>query len=99
TGRAEAMSRELRMARLIEDQDLPDGVCAPGTKVVFRYLDGGERQAYRILGPWDCVEEDIVNYRAPIAGAFLGRRAGDESVVEGPAGERRVVIEAVERIV
>src|SRR5690606_10697360 len=56
TGRAEEMSRDIRKARLIEDQDVPDDVVAPGTQVTFTHLDDGSVTTYRILGPWDAVE-------------------------------------------
>jgi transcription elongation factor GreA len=99
TGRAEEMSRDLRRVRLIEDQEIPDGVVAPGTRVTFTYLDNAEQHTYRILGPWDCVAEDIVNYRAPLAAALLGQRVGDQTVVETVDGSHPVRIDAIERIV
>ncbi|MDA1223253.1 MAG: GreA/GreB family elongation factor, partial [Planctomycetota bacterium] len=99
TGRAEEMSREIRMARLIENQELPTEVTAPGMKVDFTFLDDGSTQSYRILGPWDAVEDDILNYRAPLAKALLGHRAGDEIEIDSPAGSRTARIDAVERIV
>ncbi len=98
TGRAEDMSRELRRVRLIEDQNLVDGVVSPGTKVRFTDLGTDETKTYRILGPWDCVAEDIVNYKAPLAAALLGHRAGDECTIEGPDGDHRVRIDQVERL-
>lgn len=96
TGRAEEMSRELRKARLIEDQEIPEGVVAPGTRVTFTHLDDGSTVTYRILGPWDTVADDVLNYRAPLAQALLGRSPGDEGVVEEAVGPRRVRIDAVE---
>ncbi len=104
TGRAEEMSQQLRKARLIEDQEIPEGKVAPGTKVHFRYLDaaehdGASERTIRILGPWDCIEEDIVNYKAPLAKALLGLEEGTEAAIQVPEGERRVRIESVEAIV
>lgn len=99
TGRAEEMSREIRMARLIEDQELPTEVASPGMKVQFTFLDDNSAQTYRILGPWDAVEDDILNYRAPLAKALLGHRAGDEVEIESPSGSRPARIDALERIV
>ncbi|MBK8977708.1 MAG: GreA/GreB family elongation factor [Planctomycetes bacterium] len=99
TGRAEEMSRELKRARLLEDQKIPEGMVAPGTRVRFTYVDTGETGALRILGPWDCIEEDIVNYRAPLAHALLGTRPGEESSIVVPEGERTIRVDHVERIV
>lgn len=99
TGRAEEMSREIRKARLIEDQDVPDDVVAPGTRVTFTYLDDGSQTSYRILGPWDVTSEDVLNYRAPRAAAFLGRKVGDESAIEEVTGPRAIRIDSIEKIV
>ena len=99
TGRAEDMSRELRRAKLIEDQEIPDDIAAPGTRVEVTWIDDGQAASYRILGPWDCVEEDVINYRAPLGLAVLGKRAGTEVSFETPAGTRRLRIDSVERIV
>src|SRR5690606_33104904 len=86
TGRAEEMSRDIRKARLIEDQDVPDDVVAPGTQVTFTHLDDGSVTTYRILGPWDAVEEGVLNYKAPRAKALLGLKAGQQSAIEEPEG-------------
>ncbi|MGE0144776.1 MAG: GreA/GreB family elongation factor [Planctomycetota bacterium] len=99
TGRAEDMSRELRRAKLIEDQEIPDDIAAPGTRVEVTWIDDNQAASYRILGPWDCVEDDVINYRAPLGLAVLGKRAGTEVSFETPAGMRRLRIDSVERIV
>lgn len=83
TGRAQDMTEELRKARLIEDQSIPEDQAAPGTRVTFTVLDENNEvieaaRTVRLLGPWDCIEDDILNYRAPMARAILGKRAGEE---------------------
>ena len=98
TGRAEDMSRELRRAKLLDDEEIPEGVVAPGTKVKFTWLDDGTTVTYRILGPWDCVEDDIINYKASLGGAMLGYSPGDEVVFEGQTGPRSIRIDTVERL-
>jgi transcription elongation factor GreA len=98
TGRAEEMSREIRSARLIENQDLPDGVVTPGSQVTFTFLDDNKRQRYRILGPWDAVEDDILNYRAPLAQALLGKKVGEEAELDGPTGVRRVRVDQITKL-
>lgn len=99
TSRAQEMDTELRKARLIEDQDIPSDVVAPGTRVTFSTLDGGEHQTWRVLGPWDAVEDDIVSYRAPLAKDLLGKHVGDEATIQGPTGPKVVRIEAIEKLV
>lgn len=99
TGRAEDMSQELRRARLIEDQDIPDGVVAPGTRVTITIHETRETTTYSILGPWDCTSTDQINYRAPMAQAFLGLSVGEQGSIELPTGTQTFSIEAIERIV
>ncbi|MCA8941390.1 MAG: GreA/GreB family elongation factor [Planctomycetes bacterium] len=98
TGRAQEMDRELRMAKRLDDVELPTDVVSPGMRVSFTYLESGEKASYRLLGPWDCTSEDIINYRAPIAAAFLGRRVGDESTLPGTGGDRDIRIDSFESI-
>ena len=99
TARAEDMHKDLRRARLIEDQTAPEGVVAPGTCVRLTILETGERSEYRIVGPWDAIAEGEVNYLAPIAQAFLGKSVGDEGEIESPEQTQRFRVDAIERIV
>ena len=99
THRAEIMDEELRSAKLIEDQEIPEGIVAPGTKVLMTGLDSGQKHSLTILGPWDAKDDDVVNYRAPIAQGLLGKLIGEESTLQTASGTERVRIEGVERVV
>jgi transcription elongation GreA/GreB family factor len=99
TTRADIMDKELRRARLLDEQDMPENVVAPGTRVTFVYTSSGRRASYRILGPWDCVADDVINYKAPLAAALLGSTVGGETQLDGPEGPQTVRIEAVQRVV
>lgn len=99
TERASVMDKELRNARLIEEQSIPEGVVAPGTKVLLIGLESGEKQTLTILGPWDANEDEIINYLAPIAQSLLGRSVGEETTLQTLSGSKPVRIEAVERVV
>ena len=93
TSRATAMDREIRAARLIEDQPVPDDVVAPGTAVTYRE-GAGDSRTVRVLGPWDAVDDDpdTINYLAPIAHGILGKKVGDIGEVPGPGGAVPVTI-------
>lgn len=99
TTRASEMEQEVRAARLIEGQEIPDDVVAPGTRVVLIEEEGGRRREYAVLGPWDVIDDHTINYRAPIAQGLLGRRAGENAELPSPQGPIRVRIESIERIV
>ncbi len=99
TGRAQDMDQQIRSARLIEEQDVPDDRVAPGTKVTLVEEASGNRSAYRVLGPWDIVDDHTINYLAPMAQGLLGKTVGETAEMPSPQGPVRVRIEAIERIV
>jgi transcription elongation factor GreA len=99
TGRAQDMDQQIRSARLIEEQDVPSDRVAPGTKVTLVEDGTGKRTSYRLLGPWDVVDDHTINYLAPIAQGLLGKAAGDSAELPTPQGPVRVHIESIERIV
>jgi transcription elongation GreA/GreB family factor len=94
TEKAAAMEAELRLVQPIEEQKLPPGVVAPGTRVTFEQ-DGGAARTVSILGPWD-VGADVMSYRAPLAAGMLGAKAGETVQVVLPSGPGTVKIVAVE---
>ncbi len=99
TGRATDMDQQIRSARLIEDQDVPNDRVAPGTKVTVAETASGARTTWRVLGPWDATDDQTVNYLAPIAQGLLGKGVGETSEIPGQHGPVAVRIEAIERIV
>ena len=96
--RAKQMNEELLTAQLLEEQDLPDGMVAPGTKVIYRVVESDEVKNLTILGPWDVGGEDVVSYEAPLAAGFLGLRVGEEATISLPGGEIAIVVEKVEPV-
>ncbi|MSR38943.1 MAG: hypothetical protein EXS02_08920 [Planctomycetes bacterium] len=99
TTRATDMDREIRAARLIEDQDIPTDLVAPGNHVILTEVATGTQLSYRLLGPWDMTDESVINYRAPIAKGILGRKVGDTGDLPGLEGPTQVRIEKIERAV
>ena len=92
TERAAAMEAELKLARAIEDQDLPPKIVAPGMRV--SYMESGNVKEIAILGPWD-PGEDVVSYRAPVAAGMLGVEEGARATLELPSGQVEVTIQSV----
>jgi transcription elongation GreA/GreB family factor len=99
TGRAQDMDQQIRSARLIEEQDVPNDRVAPGTKVTLVEVASGKQVTYRLLGPWDITDDHTVNYMAPIAQGLLGKTVGELGEIPAPTGAIAVRIEAIERIV
>jgi transcription elongation factor GreA len=99
TGRAQDMDQQLRSARLIEEQDVPNDRVAPGTKITLVEVASGKQLVYRVLGPWDVNDDHTINYMAPIAQGLLGKSVGETGEMPGQNGPVTVKIEAIERIV
>lgn len=99
TSRAMEMDQLLKKARLIEDAEIPDGIVAPGTRFVLKPVSGnGEGRRYSLLGPWDTVSEDIINYLAPMGKALLGLSEGDIATLETAEGPEEMRVENIEKV-
>jgi len=99
TGRAQEMDEQIRSAKLIEDQEIPDAVVAPGQRIkLVEEGDDGKTFEYRVLGPWDMTDDITINYMAPMAQGLLGLEVGDVGEMPSLAGPVKVRIEAIERI-
>ena len=87
--RATTLEAELKQARTI-DLDMADSDHVTiGTRVTARDQATGEELAYTFLGPWDAdSEQNILNYRAPLALAFMGKKVG-ETVTHGEGADLR----------
>jgi transcription elongation factor GreA len=96
TDQAATIDRELRMAALLENANIPDNVVCPGTRVTYRELASGEVHSVNLLGPWDSYRDHTVSYRAPLAQGMLGKRPGDRVTIELPSGVLEVQVQAVE---
>ncbi len=99
TGRAQEMDEEIRCAKLIEDQEIPEDVVAPGQRVRLVIEGSGEELDYRVLGPWDATDDQTINYRAPLAKGLLGKAVGELGEMPSPSGAVQVKIAEIERII
>ena len=83
---------------LIEDQEKSADIIHVGTTVMVKDIEFDEDDTYEIVGSQ---EADPMNSRiseeSPFGRALLGRKVGDEVVVEAPAGSIRYKILKIER--
>ncbi|GJM21045.1 MAG: hypothetical protein DHS20C15_09600 [Planctomycetota bacterium] len=93
TEKAAAMEAELKLARLIEEQEVEEGVAAPGMQVT--YDEGGKTKVVKILGPWD-LADGVISYKAPVAAGLLGTKAGESATLELPGGDVEVQVKSIE---
>lgn len=83
---------------LIDDQEKSADMIHVGTTVVVKDLEFDEELTYELVGSQ---EADPMNGRiseeSPFGRALLGKKSGDEIVVEAPAGNIRYQILKIER--
>jgi len=98
TNAAAEMDKELRMAALLENANLPDGIACPGSKVTYRDIKSGEVHTVTILGPWDARDDSTISYKAPLARGMLGKSSSEIATIELPSGTQEVEILTVESV-
>ncbi len=98
TEKATLIQDELAKVKAIEEQAIPEGVAAPGTRVTIQKEGDDERESFTILGPWDIGEPGVVSYQAPLAIPLLGRRDGEEVTMELPDKTVEATVIKVERL-
>ncbi len=80
--RLEAMRATLERAEVVEDP----GVAAIGRRVTLA-CDGGQPEAYALVLPGDGdPDRGWISIDSPLGTALAGRRAGEQIVIEAPAG-------------
>jgi len=87
----------LRNARVIEDDALKssNGVIGLGSKVTVDF--DGEDEQYTIVGAIEAKPSNgLISNESPIGRALIGRRSGENAVVETPGGSLTLTVKSVE---
>lgn len=76
--RANTLEYELKVAKVI-DLDMADSDYVNiGTRVTAREVATDQEHIFTFLGPWDAdSDQGILNYKAPLALAFMGKKVGE----------------------
>lgn len=93
-GRIEELDQVLKTAVVVNGKRTSSGVCV-GTKVTVKV--NGQKLNYEIVGEW---EADPINKKispeSPLGQALVGRKVGDKTEVQAPAGKLIYEILAIE---
>ncbi len=88
-GRIRELEYKLAHANVIDPVITQTDSAVFGCRVVLENTDTGEEVQYQLVGP---DESDIKNGRisvtSPLGQAILGKKLGDEIVIQAPAGKR-----------
>lgn len=89
--RIQRLEEQLKHVSIVE-QVSTDHV-AVGTKVLLKDLEYGDETEYRVVGSMTAGDDmDTITSSSPVGKAILGKKAGEEAVVQAPAGEIRFQI-------
>lgn len=92
-GRIRTLEDMMERATIMEAREARDTVHFGSTVVLER---GGQRERFTIVGPAEAnPREGRISYASPIGQAILGKRSGDEVVVQTPSGEIRYLVREV----
>ncbi|MEO6835621.1 MAG: GreA/GreB family elongation factor [Candidatus Tumulicola sp.] len=93
----EYYAERVASAEVVDPRAGAPGVVAFGSTVVAREEGRGAKIRLRIVGEDEADPlRGTISWVSPYAQALMGHRVGDRAVVQRPAGQATVVIEAVE---
>ena len=97
--RAGEIEAELKKAWVISGTMFHEGRVSIGSEVEVQDTASGERQRWKIFGPWDGdLDDGVLNYLSPVGRFLLGRNVGDVVKVPLPGGEVSYQVLSVEQV-
>ncbi|HWO74744.1 MAG TPA: transcription elongation factor GreA [Bacillus sp. (in: firmicutes)] len=95
-GRITTLENMIRNAKIIEEDEMSTDIVSLGKSVTFIELPDGEEETYTIVGSAEADPfEGKISNDSPIAKSLLGKKVGDEVVVQTPGGEMNVKIVSI----
>jgi len=80
---------KLGNADIIDPDGNPKEHAVFASKVILENLDSGESVVYQLVGPDESnIEEGRISFSSPLGKAIIGKKTGDEIVLQAPAGKR-----------
>ena len=88
-GRIGEISYKLGVAKVIDPESVPRDVVRFASRVLVENLDSEEETEYLIVGPDEAdIKQGKISMSSPLGSALIGKRPGDEAVVQAPGGRR-----------
>lgn len=87
--RIQELSYKLAHADIIDTATLPKDRAVFASTVILENVDTGEMVEYQLVGPEESsVEKGRISVSSPLGKAIIGKRAGDEILIQAPGGKR-----------
>jgi transcription elongation factor GreA len=88
-GRISELEYKLGHAEIIDTDKLPKDRAVFGSHVVLENIDTGEDVQYQLVGPEESdIEMGRISIASPLGKAIIGKKPGDELVLQAPGGMR-----------
>jgi transcription elongation factor GreA len=80
---------KLGNADVIDPDTLPKDRAIFGCRVMLENIETGESTAYQLTGPDESdIQQGRISVTSPLGRAIIGKREGDEIIVQAPGGRR-----------
>ncbi len=88
-GRIGELSYKLGNAKVIDPLTVPKDAVRFASRVRVENLDSEEESEYMIVGPDEAdIKQGKISISSPLGSALLGKKPGDEAVLQAPGGKR-----------
>lgn len=88
-GRIGELEYKVGHLEVIHPENLPRDRAVFGSRVLLENSDTGQETEYQLVGPDESdVEKGRISVVSPLGKALLGKKPGDELIIETPGGKR-----------
>ncbi len=88
-GRIGELSYKISNAKVIDPETVPKDSVRFASRVLVENLDSEEESEYMIVGPDEAdINKGKISASSPLGNALLGKKPGDEAVLQAPGGKR-----------
>ena len=92
-GRIGELGYKIASAKVIDPDDVPKDCVRFASKVLLENLDSEEEVEYMIVGQEESdIKKGRISVSSPLGRALLGKKSGDEVVLQAPGGKRNYEI-------
>lgn len=88
-GRIGELSYKISNAKVIDPESVPKDIIRFASRVLVENLDSEEESEYLIVGADEAdIKKGKISASSPLGSALLGKKPGDEAVLQAPGGRR-----------
>lgn len=97
--RIQEIENMLRIAKVVDDEDVSTRVAGVGTLVTVHDYEFDEDISYGIVGATEVnIAENKISNESPVGRALIGKKKGEEVDVETPGGVVKYKVVSIERL-